>query len=148
VPAAALIAALALPAVAQQPSPGELAIKYRQAMYKVMYGNFAQAGSMVAGRVQFDAKRIAVTTDRVTYLFQMIPEGFAPESKEGAPSKAKPEIWTDRMEFNRLMKDMQAKASKLATASKARGVTAEKLKGVFKEAGDACKACHDKFKAE
>ena len=65
-------------------------------------------------------------------------------SKDGAPTKAKPEIWTDRAEFDKLLADLGEKAKALPAAAKAG--TLDALKPAVGEVGKACKACHDKYK--
>jgi cytochrome c556 len=131
------------------PPVSDLQIKYRQGIYNVIGGNFAPLGAMVQGRRPWDAKNAALRAERVAYLAQMateaFPDGSGKASKE-APTKAKPEIWTNRAEFDKLMKDFIDKTQALATVAKTGDQ--EKIKAAFGAAGQSCKSCHDKFKAE
>jgi cytochrome c556 len=127
----------------------DLQIKYRQGVYNVLGGNFAPLGAMVAGRRPWDAKNVVVRAERVAYMAQLatevFPEGSGKGSKD-APTKAKPEIWTNKAELDKLMKDLGDKTQALATVAKTGDQG--KIKEAFNAAGQACKACHDKFKLE
>lgn len=131
---------------ADAPSMGDLQVKYRQAMYTVMAGNFAPLGAMAAGKAPFDAKEAQKRADRVAFVSNMLNEGFPPGSDKGKGTRAKPEIWTNRAEFDRLMQDLQKQTAALAAAAKT-GDEA-KFKPAAAAAGKACKTCHDKFKTE
>jgi len=142
---ALVLAVLALPATAQN-KQAEQAIKYRQAAYTVLGTNFGIAAAMATGKMPYDAKAFQTRVDRVVFMATIVPETFGPGSDAGAPTKAKKEIWTSQPEFQKLMKDMQDKTAALAVAAKSNDL--EKIKPAFGAAGGACKACHDKFKAD
>jgi cytochrome c556 len=133
-------------ATAQQPSRADSAVKYRQAMYQVMYNNFAPVAGMATGRVPYDAKMAQKRAERASYLAQMISDGFPPESAEGKPTKAKVELWANRADFDKLMVDWQKTMVNLSAAAKTG--KADKLKPAFEAAAAACKACHDKYRIE
>jgi cytochrome c556 len=131
------------------PSPAELQIKYRQGAYTVIGGNFAPLGAMVSGKRPWDAKNAALRAERVAFVAQIAAEAFPDGSGAGTqavPTKAKPEIWTNRAEFDKLMKDMVDKTAALAKVAKTGNQ--DKIKAAFGAAGQTCKACHDKFKME
>ncbi len=142
--AVAAVGAAAMATAQSGPSIAELQITYRQGIYNVIGGNFAPLGAMVNGKRAWDAKNAALRAERVAYLAQMAPEAFPDGSDKGAATKAKPEIWTNRAEFDKLMKDLLDKTQNLATVAKS-GDQA-KIKAAFGSAADTCKACHDKFK--
>jgi len=142
---ALVLAVLALPATAQN-KQAEQAIKYRQAAYTVLGTNFGIAAAMATGKMPYDAKAFQTRVDRTAYMATIVPETFAAGTDAGAPTKAKKEIWTSQAEFQKLMKDMQDKTAALAVAAKSNDL--EKIKPAFGAAGQSCKACHDKFKAD
>lgn len=142
---ALVLAVLALPATAQN-KQAEQAIKYRQAAYTVLGTNFGIAAAMATGKMPYDAKAFQTRVDRTAYMATIVPETFGPGTDAGAPTKAKKEIWTSQAEFQKLMKDMQDKTAALAVAAKSNDL--EKIKPAFGAAGQSCKACHDKFKAD
>ena len=134
-------------AVAQTPpSPADSAVAYRKAMYQVMFNNWVRILPMTQGKVPFDAKAVQLRAARAHYLAQMISEGFPPESAEGKPTRAKPEIWTNRAEFDELMGKLQKSMAALEAASKTGKL--DKVTPAFNATRDACKACHDKFRTE
>ncbi len=138
-------ASFAPQSLAQQ-APGAQWIKYRQAVYTVLGTNFGIVGRMANGRQPYDAKAAQASADRIALMGSTAPETFPAESASGAPTKVKPEIWTNRAEFDQLMKTMGEKTAALAVAAKANNV--DTLKAAFGDAQKSCKACHDKFKLE
>lgn len=146
---AALVACIGITGVASAQNANkaaEFAIKYRKSLYFMMYGNFAPLGAVVKGAAPYDAKAFTQKADRVAFLSVMAGDAFPAESASGAPTDAKPEIWTNRAEFDKLMKNWQDKTAELAKVS--RGGKLDAIKPAFIAVGDACKACHDKFKVE
>ena len=80
------------------------------------------------------AERIASVVDRFLTLF--------PPGSEHPDSRAKPEIWTKRAEFDRLAKELKRTANDLAEAAKANGDVKKASGAMFK----ACKGCHKEFR--
>lgn len=146
--ATAVTMGLAVAAMAQDsPTRADQIVEYRQAMYTVIGANFSQLGAVVQGKAPYDAQDFAQRADRVAYVAAMLPEGFVAESRTGKPTGAKPGLWTDRAEFDRLLKDMQLKVRTLATTAKSAASVAD-VKSAFGAAGQACKSCHDKFRKD
>ena len=146
---AALIASVTVGTSAAEQNANKVAafaIKYRQSVYTVMYGNFLPLSYMVKGTLPYDAAKFTQRAERVAYLSQLAGESFPPESQRGATTAAKAEIWTNRAEFDKLMKNWQDKAAALAAVSKDGKLDA--IKPAFGAVGEACKACHDKFRVE
>ena len=79
-------------------------------------------------------------------LAPQVLEGFAKGSDKGAETDAKPEIWTHFEDFQSKWNDLVSESKTLSEVAKT-GDEA-KMKGQFKKVGGACKACHDKYKAE
>ena len=134
-------------AIAQTPpSPADSAVVYRKAMYQVMFNNWVRLVPITQGKVPFDAKAVQLRASRANYMAHMISEGFPPESAEGKPSRAKPEIWTNRAEFDQLMGNLQKSMAALEAAAKTGKLA--KVTPAFNATRDACKACHDKYRTE
>jgi cytochrome c556 len=68
------------------------------------------------------------------------------ETRNVAGSKAKPEIWENRADFDAKLKDLLDRSATLATVAKAGD--AAQSKAAFIDTANACKACHDKYRAE
>jgi cytochrome c556 len=125
-------------AVAQQ-------IKYRQALFTVMSRDFGWFNAVNRGQAPFDAAEAAKRAKRMDVMIGILPEAF-PADSLGENSKAKPEIWTDKTEFDRLMQEFITRSAKLAQTA-AGGQEAD-IKAAAKAVGEACGQCHDKFKSK
>ena len=137
---------LAASATANAQDKPEDIIRYRQSAYTVLLWNWMPMNAMVRGRIPFDAAEFARRADRVAALTPQLLEGFPEGSGTGAPTEAKPEIWTDFADFTAKMKDLERESAALSTIAKS-GDEA-KMREQFAKVGGACKACHDKYKAE
>jgi len=146
--AVTLVALLAAgTAVAQgQPSKGEQAVKYRKALYQAIAWNFGPMSQMAQGKIPYDAKEFELRAGRVAALTPMLSESYSADSSGVSGSKAKPELWTNRADFDAKMKDLVDRSAALATVAK--DGDAGKSKQAFLDTAAACKACHDKYKAD
>jgi len=144
----ALVAALgalsSLPASAQFQKP-EDAIKYRKAAFTVMGAHFGRIGAMASGRVPFDAAAVAANADIVATLSKLPYAGFT-EGTASGETRAKPEIWTERVKFDAAAAKMQEEVGKLNVAAKSGNL--DQIKLAFGAAGQSCKACHDNYRKE
>ena len=129
-----------------QPSKGEQALKYRKAVYQAMAWNVAPMGAMAQEKMPYDASEFAMRADRVAALAPMLSESYSPESRSVTGTKAKPELWTNRADFDSKMQDLVDRSATLAQVAK--GGDAAKSKAAFFDMANACKACHDKYKAD
>jgi len=142
-----LLSAVAATAQAQgQPSKGEQALKYRKAVYQAIAWNFGPMGAMAQGKIPYDAKEFEMRAQRVAALTPMLSESYSPESQSVADSKAKPELWSNRADFDAKMKTLVENSATLATVS--RGGDLAKSKAAFLDTANACKSCHDKYRAD
>ena len=85
-----------------------------------------------------DAEKLAETSNRIPSLF---PEG----SVNPATSRAKPEIWQKRSEFEGYAKKLSTQATQLAAA--ARSGDAQATGAAAGDIGrNTCNGCHDAFR--
>jgi cytochrome c556 len=126
------------------PSKGEQALKYRKALYQVMAWNFGPMGAMAQGKVPYDAAEFARRAERVAAVAPMLSEAFPPETKGLPQSELKPEMWTNRADFDAKMQDLVERSATLASVAKSGDF--EKSKAAFFDTANTCKACHDKYK--
>jgi cytochrome c556 len=112
----------------------------------VLGTQFGIMGAMAQGRAPWDAKAFATAADRAAFISTVAPDTFPPGSESGARTEAKPEIWKNPDEFGRMMRDLQDKTRALAAAAK--GGDQNATKAALGAAGQTCKACHDKYKAD
>ena len=128
------------------PSKGEQALTYRKSLYQVIVWNFGRMSAVAQGKAPYDAAEFARRADRVAALTPMLTEAYPPESQGVANSKLKPEMWSNRADFDAKLKDMIDRSSTLASVAK--GGDFEKSKAAFFDTANACKACHEKYRAE
>jgi cytochrome c556 len=144
-----LAAALVLAGIAQAdapPSKGEQALTYRKAVYQVMFWNVRPMTAMAQDKAPFNSQEFAMRAGRVAELTPMLSEAYPSESKGVANSKLKPEMWANRPDFDAKLKDLVDRSATLAEVAK--GGDVAKTKTAFFSLMDACKACHDKYKAD
>jgi cytochrome c556 len=142
---AALALVTAVPASAQFQKP-EQAIKYRQSVMAIQGAHMGRLGAMTAGRVPFDAAAAQANADLVSTLSKLPFTAFGEGTDKGAPTRAKPEIWTNRADFDAKAKTYQEEAVKLQAAAKTGNP--DQVKTAFGALGDTCKGCHDKYQKE
>jgi cytochrome c556 len=142
-------AAAALSGVAHAdgpPSKGERALTYRKALYQVIVWNVGPMGGMAQDKLPFNASEFALRAQRVAELTPMLAEAYPPESQDVANSKLKPAMWANRADFDSKLKTLVERSAALAEV--AQGGDPAKTKAAFFSMADACKACHDKYKAD
>jgi cytochrome c556 len=101
---------------------------------------------MVKGEIPFDAKVVETRARRLAEIAPMILEGFPADAQTGAPTKAKPEIWMNMDDFRAKAADLERATAKFAQT--ARSGDPKQVAAGLGEVGGACKACHDKYKAD
>lgn len=124
----------------------EDAIAYRQGAYKVIGWNFGPMAAMVQGRIPYDKDVFAKRAANVAAVAPLTIEGFGPGTDTGAPTRAKPEIWTKSADFKAKMDKMVEETGKLAAVSKTGSF--DDIKKQFGATGASCKACHDDYQAK
>lgn len=137
-------AGLALPAAAQHKP--EQVIHYRQAAMTMIGWNFGALAAMVKGKTAWDAQVFALRADRIAGLAPQVLEGFSKGSDKGATTDAKPGIWKKFDDFT--AKDKNLIEQTRALADVAKGGDAAAMKEQFKKTAQACKDCHEKYKAD
>ena len=129
-----------------QPTKAERTLAYRKALYQVMSWNFGPMAGMAQDKVPFNATEFALRAQRVAEITPMLPESYSPETQGVANSKLKPEAWQNRADFDAKLKDLIDKSAALADV--ARSGDEARSKAAFFDTANACKACHDKYKAK
>ena len=140
---AGFAAALAATAAdAQQPKP-EDQIKQRQAGYRVLGYNFGSLAAMAQGKKPYNRDE-AVRNASLAAAIADYPRMFFGEGTDKGETKAKPEIWQKRADFDAKMDKMITAVKALPQAAGDEGA----LKKAVSDAGAACKACHDDYRAK
>lgn len=139
---AALAAVVSMVASAQQVKP-ETQVKIRQSAYTLMNLNLSSLDAMASGKRALN-KEEAVRAADMLALLATVPKGYFGEGTGGEPTRAKPEIWTHRADFDAKMDRMVNEAAKLPAA--ARTGDAAALKNAVNDVDKACASCHDDFR--
>ena len=141
--AACLVAATAIPVLAQQ-MKAENQIKYRRAAYQLMNLNFDSLEAMAENKKPFNKDEAARNAEFVA-LLSTVPKGFFGEGTD-KDTRAKPEIWKNRADFDAKMDKMTSEAAKLPAVVKAGDMAA--FRKQVHDVDEACKACHDEYRAK
>ena len=122
------------------------AIKYRQGILQAQGWNAGIMSAMVKGERPYDKDEFLKRAIYLDELVYMPWEGFIPGSDQGAPTKAKPEIWKDPAKFKQNQEKLQAETPKLVAAAKTGDMN--QIKTALGDVGKACNNCHDDFRAK
>ena len=133
---------LASTAFAQQPKP-ESQIKLRKAAYDLLNYNFDSLDNMVRNKKPYNKEEAIRNADFVAMLAP-VPRTFFGEGTDQGETRAKPEIWSHRADFDAKMDKMNEEAAKLPQV--VRGGDLAALRRQVEETEKACKACHDDYR--
>lgn len=140
---AGLAAAIAVSVVHAQQMKPEDQIKQRQAGYRVLGYNFGSLGAMAQGKKPYNRDE-AMRNANLAAAIADYPRMFFGEGTDKGETRAKPEIWQKRADFDAKMDRMITAVKALPQAAGDEGA----LKKAVAEAGNACKACHDDYRAK
>ena len=143
--AVAVVGAFSLAVFAQTP-PADRAIKYRQGVMTAQGWHMGILGGMAKGERPYDKDTAVRSAMFVEELIKMPWEGFPPGSDQGAPTKAKAEIWKDPAKFKQRADAAMAEAPKLVAAAKTGELS--QLRSAIGPMGNACNNCHDDFRSK
>ena len=141
--AATLAAAVALAAQAQ--TKPEDHIKQRKSAYAVLGYNFSNLAAMAQEKKPYNKEEAARNADLVAALSDYPKGHFQEGTDKGLDTRAKPEIWQKRSDFDQKMDKMITETRKLPQAARA---DLASLKKAVSDSGAACKACHDDYRAK
>jgi cytochrome c556 len=141
--AAAIFVTLSVAIVASAATPAEIQ-KERHEGYEALGDAFKVIRDNSRSTPDWAAVEKAVAVVQKTTVAQLnwFPKGSGPEAGK---TRALPEIWTKPADFSAAQKLFADKVPALTAAVKGKDVAA--LGAAFKEAGGACKNCHDSFRA-
>lgn len=124
----------------------EMPQSYRQSFFAMVAMNFGPMVSMLKGEIPWDDAQMANWGKELGILATLdATRGFSAGSDKGT-TRAKPEIWSNKDDFNAKMKDFSEAATALAAAAGSGDKKA--IAGGIAATGKSCKSCHDEYKAE
>ena len=138
--AAVILAATAFTAYAQVKLEDQ--VKYRRAAYTLMNLNFGSLAAMAQDKKPYNQEEATRNADFVAML-STVPRNYFGEGTD-KDTKAKPEIWSHRADFDAKMDKMVGEAQKLPGVARSGDMAA--FKKQVGDTGAACKACHDEYR--
>jgi cytochrome c556 len=151
-PRTLLATALALGSLAVSPlatshfDDKEIPQSYRQSWFALVAANFGPMASMVKGEMPWDQERMEAFAEDLDTLMELdVMRGFPAGSEKGT-TRAKPEIWENRADFEAKMKDLRDAVDALEDVAE-KG-DREAIAQQVGTTGQACKACHDEYKSK
>lgn len=134
-------------AQAPTPTPAERAIEYRQSVFRIVSGNFGPLAQIAQGKAPFDATKARKNADLLAAISAFLVDAHPEISKEGK-TRAKPEIWANRAEFDRRIADFGEHARSLALVTARSDSATDEFKAAIGTVGNDCKGCHDNFRTK
>lgn len=137
-----MIAVAVVVAISAAAMTGTEAIKERQEAMEGIGNGMKSLGAIVKKETPFDAKVVQTNAmmiaDHLGEAAKLFPEG---SDKGEVKTWAKPEIWTDRELFDKLLEKAQRAAVELGSVE-----DAEAFPAALGNLGNGCKSCHDTFR--
>ena len=145
--AAAQTPAPAPPAAGAPPTPASQAIAVRKAIYTLIGANFKPIGDALKGTTTYDSAELVKRATRVAYFAGLVQEAF-PDVSANGDTKAKPEIWSNRTDFDRRLKDFQTHAQSLVQVAANETPSSDAFKAAAGAVAQDCKGCHDNYRVK
>ena len=131
------------------PSPAKQAIETRKAAYTLIGNYFRQLGAVAKGTAPYDEADATKRIARIAFLSNLPGEAFPDVSNVGEPdTKAKANVWTNRADFDKRLKDFQAHAAALVQVNATEKGATDAFKASVVALGEDCKGCHDTYKVK
>lgn len=143
--AAAVAVALSTAAtsVLAQAKP-EVLVKQRQAVMTLQGKYIGPIAGMATGKVPYNADAVTRNATYLENLVQMAWDGFHESTKGEKNTRALPKIYSEKAKFDDYAQRLQAEASKLAQAARAKDEAG--VKKQFPAVLNTCNGCHDDFR--
>ncbi len=142
------ITAGSLPLLAADPAPNpKPVIDVRRALFTLIGSNFRPVGDTLQGKQAYDAAELQKRIARAAFLAPQLGEVF-PDYSANGDTKAKPEIWSNRADFDARLKDFQTHVVALAQVIDKEPGNADAFKTAAAAVGKDCKGCHDEYKSK
>ena len=125
-------------------SKADDAVELRKGQMDLIGAYFGDMGAMVKNKKPFNAEQYKIDAERLAMLTSWAGTGFESSRYMNSDSKAKPEIWKNQAEFNKMMTAFADSATQLKLA--AAGGDLKASIPAFKDVAESCGSCHKKFK--
>lgn len=118
----------------------------RQAIFKDMLKTSEELGGMLRGRVAFDGERFAAQALRLDELSRTPWQHF-PQVRDEGDSRARDEVWQRQARFTELARALEAQTLALRQTAGISPLKADALREPHQRVENACRACHEEFRA-
>lgn len=140
-------AAAAVAPVGGPPTPGTQAINVRKAIFTLIGSNFKPVGEVLQGKASYDSGVEQKSATRVAFLAGLLTDAF-PENSSTGDTKAKPEIWSNRADFDKRIKDFQDHTAALAQVAATETSSSDAFKTAAGAVAKDCKGCHEDYRVK
>ncbi len=137
-----LAAGMMVPTLSLGAAEPEDIIKYRQNSMKASGAHMAASNAIIKGKVPFNSQLIVHA--RALEQLNHDTASLFPEGSDFGKTKALEAVWKDRAEFDKAARAAGEKARAFAKAAGGKDLKA--AAAAHKDLGDACSACHKKFR--
>lgn len=141
---APLVTALAQTAT-PPPNLARQAIENRQAVFKLIGNNFKPVGEILRGNSSYESVDVDKYAARVAFLSGFLPDAF-PDISQSGETQAKPEVWSNRADFNKRLNDFAQHASALSQLVAQHSGNSDAFKAAARAVAQDCKGCHDNYR--
>jgi cytochrome c556 len=139
-----VLGAIAESAMAQA-KPDQM-VRQRQAAMTLIGKYWGPIAGMASGKVSpYNADVVSRNATYLENLAQMPWDGFH-ESTKGEKSRALPEVYTKKSDFDQLAQRLQSETQKLGQMARSKDEAG--VKQQYAAVGKVCGACHDGFRAK
>jgi cytochrome c556 len=142
---AVAVGLLATGLIVQAQMKPEDQVKQRRAGMAIIGYNFGSLAAMAQEKKPYNKDEATRNADLVAALAEYPAHFFGEGTDKVGDTKALPEVWSKRADFDAKMKKMNEEVKKLPPA--ARNDLAA-VKAAVGDTAKACKACHDDFRAK
>lgn len=119
---------------------------YRQSYFTLVAMNFGPIAAMVKGDMPWNDEMLKTFANELGALGSMdVSRAFAPGSEQGT-TRAKPEIWENKADFDAKLSDLQQAIVSLQQAAGSGDKDA--VGQAVAATGKSCKSCHDEYKSK
>jgi cytochrome c556 len=131
------------------PSPTKQAVENRRAAFLLVGNTFRWFGAVAKGTIPYDEAEATKRAARVAFLSGLVGENFPEGSNPGEPdSKAKPDVWSNRADFDKKLKDFETHAQALVEVNAKEKNGGDAFKAAVAALAGDCKGCHETYKAK
>jgi len=134
------------PAIYAHLDSDEFMQSYRQSFFALLGGTFGHMAAMAKGEIPWDSAAFQQRANNIAALVTINVTRSFPEDSDKGTTRAKPDIWSNKADFEAKFDDMVAAVGDLQRVAATGDESA--MKKQLGDTGGTCKACHDEYKSK